>query len=240
MEICIIHGQMHKGSTYHITEQLKNKICRKETVVHEFFLPKDMPYPCTGCFLCIKKGEQYCPHQEGVSKIIKAMESCDIIIIDSPTYCMSMTGQLKTLFDHLAFMWMSHRPKGILFHKTGVAISTTAGVGAKKVTKSIQEQLFWIGVSTCYKIPVRVSASSWDEVSIDIKQKIEILTDRIAKKVLKNRKTSFRLKIIFRLMRLSQKANKWNVTDRNYWDENGWLGKEYPWKYDIYEGKDNL
>lgn len=230
MEITIIHGQTHKGSTYHITELLKNKIITQETVVHEFYLPKDMPHPCNGCFQCIKKGEQYCPHYEKVNKIVQATEKSEVILIDSPTYCFSMTGQLKTVFDHFGFMWLTHRPNASMFHKNGIAISTAAGAGAKKVTRTIKEQFFWMGLSKCYQIPITVGASSWDEVSRKKKNKIEKITDHIAKKVQKKKEPSLRLKFLFLLFRLTQKGNEWNATDKNYWQEKGWLEKERPWK----------
>lgn len=230
MEITIIHGQMHKGSTYHITEQITNKINTKEAVVHEFYLPKDMPYPCNGCFRCIKEGEQYCPHYEKICKILQSMEDSEVILIDSPTYCFSMTGQLKSLFDHFGFMWLTHRPRERMFHKTGIAISTAAGAGAKKVTRAIKEQFFWMGVSRCYQVPITVGASSWNEVSTKKKNKIEKSTNYIAKKVNKNKSSSLHLKLLFLLFRLAQKANEWNATDKNYWREKGWLEKERPWK----------
>lgn len=230
MEITIIHGQMHKGSTYHITEQIKNKISTKETVVHEFYLPKDLPHPCVGCFQCIKEGEQYCPHYDKIGKIVQAMENSQIILIDSPTYCFSMTGQLKILFDHLGFMWLTHRPNESMFYKSGIAISTAAGTGAKKVTRMIKEQFLWMGLSRCYQLPVIVGASSWDEVSIERKRKIEKQTDRIARKIQIKIGPNLHLKLLFFLFRLMQKSNEWNETDKNYWKEKGWLKKERPWK----------
>lgn len=27
-------------------------------------------------------------------------------------------------------------------------------------------------------------------------------------------------------MRMMQKSNDWNMADKNYWQENGWLGKK--------------
>ncbi|MFZ2538231.1 MAG: methylated DNA-protein cysteine methyltransferase [Oscillospiraceae bacterium] len=35
--------------------------------------------------------------------------------------------------------------------------------------------------------------------------------------------------ITFSMMRLSQKSNEWNITDKNHWEENGWLNKKRPW-----------
>ncbi|MDO5520930.1 MAG: NAD(P)H-dependent oxidoreductase [bacterium] len=53
-------------------------------------------------------------------------------MIDSPCYCMGMTGALKSFLDHLAYLWLSHRPHPQMFHKVGVVISCAGGAGAKK------------------------------------------------------------------------------------------------------------
>lgn len=44
MKIVLIHGQNHKGSSYHIGRMIADKIkCEKEII--EFFLPKDAAFP---------------------------------------------------------------------------------------------------------------------------------------------------------------------------------------------------
>ena len=111
-KITVIHGQLHRGSTYNITKQIIDKILSKDKQVDEYFMPKDTPDHCVGCYKCFNESEESCPQAEKVQKIVRSMEASDIIIINSPTYCYGMTGQLKTLFDHFGYMWLSHRPKG--------------------------------------------------------------------------------------------------------------------------------
>ena len=233
MKIVIIHGQNHHGSTYHITEMLTDNLTTSEDQVSEFFLPTDGPKHCIGCYRCFEEGEACCPHKERVQKIVKVMDLSDIIIINSPTYCLSMTGQLKTLFDHLAYQWMSHRPKKEMFSKTGIVISTTAGAGAKKVTKDLSQQLFWLGVPKVYQLPVKVGASSWGGVSNELKEKVEVKIYGVSQSI-KRRigkvKPSLKHKITFELMRMMQRKNDWNFVDRGYWEDKGWLGHERPWK----------
>lgn len=55
-----------------------------------------------------------------------------------------MTGQLKTFLDHLGYIWLSHRPNGKMFNKVGIVISTASGAGASKVTKTLEQQMFWL------------------------------------------------------------------------------------------------
>lgn len=80
MEITIIHGQAHKGSTYHIATMVKERLADNDTVVHEYFMPKDAPAFCVGCYQCIKKGEEYCPQADKVQEILASMLSSEIIV----------------------------------------------------------------------------------------------------------------------------------------------------------------
>ena len=45
MKVVIIHGQSHKGSTYHIAHMLAVKISED---IKEFFLPRDFGEFCVG------------------------------------------------------------------------------------------------------------------------------------------------------------------------------------------------
>ena len=173
MKITLIHGQAHKGSSYNIARQIADKLPAESREVAEFFLPRDAPGYCSGCYRCFYEGEEACSQAEKVQAVARSMEDSDIIIIDSPTYCLKMTGQLKTLFDHFAYMWLSHRPREAMFSKVGIVVSTTAGVGANKVTKELAQQLFWLGVPKIYRYSKRVNASSWETVSEKIKEEIE-------------------------------------------------------------------
>lgn len=233
MDITIIHGQAHKGSTYNITDLIKESIAESDTNIHEYFMIKDTPDFCVGCFKCIQNGEQYCPHVNKVQEIASSMIKSEIIIIDSPTYCYEMTGQLKTLFDHFGYMWMSHRPRKEMFNKVGIAVSTAAGAGSKRVVNSIERQMFWWGMPKVYKMAVNVSAMNWEAVSEDIKLKIsnniKTITQDI-KKSIGNVKPNIKTKILFNIMRKMHYGNNWNITDRSYWDNNEWLGKVRPWR----------
>lgn len=233
MDITIIHGQAHKGSTYHITDMIRERISSDNTEIHEYFMIKDTPGFCVGCYNCILKGEQYCPHAEKIQEICASMIKSKVIIIDSPTYCYEMTGQLKTLFDHYGYMWMSHRPRKEMFNKVGIAITTAAGAGAKNVVKSIERQMFWWGIPQIYKLNFNVSALNWDGVSEKIKTKISNRVNLMSEDIknnINNVKPNIKTRILFNIMRKMQTGNDFNLTDRSYWENNGWIGSERPWK----------
>lgn len=48
MNIVLIHGQNHKGSSYHIGRSLAEQFSESE--ISEFFLPKDLEHFCLGCY----------------------------------------------------------------------------------------------------------------------------------------------------------------------------------------------
>lgn len=230
MKITIIHGQNHKGSTYHIARMTAEKIGGS---IEEFFLPKDFGENCLGCYACLDKGREFCPHSERLETIFNSMLSSDVIIIGSPTYVIEMTGQLKSFFDHLFTAWLSHRPEEAMFTKTAVVVSTAAGAGMKSVTKSLSRQMFYLGIPKVYRISERVAATSWDTVKDNKKEEIKVKVDKIAKKIVAGNGRAvpcIKLKFMFSIMRMMQKGNDWAPADRKYWEDKKWLGKDRPWK----------
>jgi len=228
MKITLIHGQNRLGSTYHIARMMAEKIGGE---IEEFFLPKDCGEGCHGCFICLYKGREHCPHYGQIGSILDSMLSSDVIIIGSPTYVMEMTGHLKSFFDHLFTAWLSHRPEAPMFSKIAVVISTAAGFGMNGVTKSMAKQLFYLGVPKVYRLPVRVAATSWDDVKG--KDIIDAKAEKIAQKIIQKNgkvKPGIKLKFMFSILRQMHKNNDWAPLDKKHWTDNGWLGKGRPWK----------
>ena len=228
MKITLIHGQNHKGSTYHIARMVADKIGGN---IEEFFLPRDLGEGCLGCFACVTKDRAFCPHHDRVGPIFQSMLSSDAIIIGSPTYVMEMTGQLKCFFDHLFSAWLPHRPEAPMFSKTAVVVSTAAGMGMSGVTKSLAKQLFYLGVPKVYRLPVRVAAMSWDGVKK--KEQISGRVDNIAGKIAARKGKAapgFKLRFMFSVMRQMHRKNDWTPLDKKHWADRGWFGKARPWK----------
>jgi multimeric flavodoxin WrbA len=232
MEMTLIHGQAHKGSGWHITRSIAEALDDGNAIIHEFSLPVDADKFCIGCYNCILKGCEFCPHKDKIQPIVKAMESSDVIIIDSPTYCFEMSGALKSLFDHLGFMWLSHRPNKAMFNKVGIVVSTAAGAGAKGVTRSMAKQLFWMGVPKVYRLNMNVNAAKWEDVTEKVRgemdNKISAITIKAGRSV-KKAKPGLKQRLLFNIMARMHKGNTWNLVDRNHWDNMGWLDKAKPW-----------
>ena len=224
MKITIIHGQKHKGSTWNISKLLAQKLESDENNIKDIYV-NDIPN-CVGCFNCIMKGEEHCPHREFIEPIIKSIDESDVVIIESPNYCFGVTGQLKSLLDHFAYRWMPHRPSEKMFSKIGVCISTTAGSGAGYVTKFLKKTMFFLGFGKTYRISKAVGAMSWKDIKDKNKIKIEKTVSKTANKISKKAgkiRPSLKSKFILKMMGFAQKGNTYNETDRKYWQEKGWI-----------------
>ena len=229
MKIVVIHGQSHKGSTYHIARMLTDKLGGE---VKEFFLPRDFGEFCVGCTSCFMKTETMCPHYEKLRPLTEAMDEADVIVLASPVYVYHATGAMKAFLDHYGYRWMVHRPEEKMFKKQGVCISTAAGAGMKSTNKDMADSLFFWGVAKIYNYGIAVRATSWNGINEKTKDSIERKTTALANKIKKNYgrvKPSVKTKGFFSIMRLMQKSG-WNEADSLYWKEKGWTGKKRPWK----------
>ncbi len=59
MKVVLIHGQNHKGSSYHIGRMIADKM-QGTNEITEFFLPRDLNHFCLGCYNCIEDDAK-CP-----------------------------------------------------------------------------------------------------------------------------------------------------------------------------------
>lgn len=228
MKTVIIHGQSHRGSTYHIARALAEKIGGELT---EFFLPRDFGAFCVGCNRCFTESEEKCPHAEALAPLTRAMDAADVIILASPVYVFHATGAMKSFLDHYGYRWMAHRPEESMFRKQGVCLATAAGAGVKSTLKDMSDSLFYWGVARVDSYGLGVAATDWDGVSAKKKAAIDRKLTAMARKLTSRagRVTpALQTKAMFGIMRMAQK-NGWNPKDVEHWKAQGWLGKKRPW-----------
>lgn len=235
MKIALIHGQNHKGSTYHIGRLMAQKLA-EEKDIYEFFLPRDFGEFCCGCTNCIVKSESLCPHAAKLKPITDAMDNADVIILTSPVYVYHCTGSMKAFLDHYGWRWIIHRPEEKMFSKKGIVISTCAGGGSRSTNKDMKDSLIFWGVPKVYSVGKAVRAASWDGVSEKNKARIESEVSRIAARI---KSSEFRPaaglkgRFFFGISRMMNKGGSWNKTDTEYWNARGWTEKKRPWKRQV-------
>lgn len=232
MKVTVIYGQSHKGITWTMTQLLLEYLNPDE--LEEYMLPREGPPSCIGCNRCFLEGEDTCPHYDRVAHIVESMRSADVVILAGPNYVDGMTGAMKDLMDHLAYMWMSHRPMEEMFVKTGVVITSSAGAVNRHVLSSMRHQMKSWMIPKVYSLGLISRAWGIDDLSEKKRQYI----DRRCRSIAKSIKSgcgkvpfSFGQRFMFAVFRSMQSGKAaWNETDRVWWENHGWLEKKRPWK----------
>ena len=127
--IIAVNGSPHAGigATAQMIEMLRPGLSEEGLELEVIHLSGlDIEY-CRGCGFCMEKGRCWIDddHRGVVSKILSA----DGVILGSPVYFFSVTGQMKTFLDRcLAF---GHKPRPTW--KPGLAVCPSAGMGETDV-----------------------------------------------------------------------------------------------------------
>lgn len=229
MKITVLHGQSHKGSTYHMAQFFCRQLGGQVT---EFFLPGDFGAFCVGCTRCFTQSEDLCPHAAALRPITQALDEADVIVLASPVYVYHATGPMKALLDHYGWRWMIHRPQESMFTKQAVCLSSAAGAGTRRTNQDLADSTFFWGVGKTYRYGANVRATSWGEITPRRKQRIQkdltALARQVERKVGKVR-PGWKTRAFFSLARQLQRRG-WNEADRAYWQEKGWTERARPWR----------
>lgn len=238
MKITVINGTEKHGVTYRLKEIFLERF-REKAEITEFYLPKDCPSFCMGCVNCILKGEHTCKDAKYIQKIAASLLESDLIVMASPAYVMHTTGSMKTLLDHLAYLWMPHRPAPEMFKKRAVIITQCLGAGAKSTAKDIKHSLSWWGISEIVIFTGKLMNNIvWEKLSkkkrFELTKKVNRLSEKfynIHYEKPSRVYTITKIKFLFcRMMQKSLQKDDPEYLDGAYWAEQGWIEKNRPWR----------
>ena len=133
MRILGISGSPRFGGNSEILlEHAINPFVEANWDVSRIHLSKMRIMPCIGCESCLKNG--YCHIDDDMKEIYAAFESCDAVIISSPTYWKNIPSQLKAVIDRTFAIW-NRKP---LVGKHGGVISVGRGVnGGQSIVQDV-------------------------------------------------------------------------------------------------------
>ena len=66
--------------------------------VEKIFLKDKTVHPCTGCSVCSMYGKP-CPQKDDAAEIVEKMIAADVIVMATPVYFYTMSGQMKIMID---------------------------------------------------------------------------------------------------------------------------------------------
>lgn len=135
MKILAIIGSPRKGNTSRTVKKIEENHKKITDCDYEYIFLKDLNLsPCRGCFLCISKGETYCPLKDDKDSLVRKIESSDAVILSSPNYGANVSGLMKNFIDRIAYI--GHRPH---FFKQKFMLLVTSGsyMGVKNTRKAL-------------------------------------------------------------------------------------------------------
>lgn len=101
-KIVILNGSPRKkGNTSALTAEFKRGAEESGNSVQEFFLQGMKIGGCLGCCGGGKDADSPCVQKDDMGKIYPAYREADIVVLASPLYYWTLSGQLKAAFDRL-------------------------------------------------------------------------------------------------------------------------------------------
>lgn len=223
MKCLIINGSPRKGNTWKLVERVKARLSELGDVEFDelMLMEQDIPF-CRGCFGCFTNGEDTCPHASKLQPIDRKLRECEMLIVTSPIYALGMSGLLKNLFDHTAYLF--HRPA--LFSTHALVISSTTGAAAKKVARDVRDKLLCWGVN-------RVGIVTETNHGAPGSAKTLVRCDRAAERLYADAKNhrlyapDFKRVALFNSWRCMSQTPVSFPADNLYWRETGMTGILY-------------
>lgn len=101
-KIIILNGSPRKtGNTSDLIKAFTEGAESTGNTVIEFFLDDMNIHGCKGCFGGGKNPESPCVQKDDMEKIYPVYKEADIVVLASPLYYWTISGQLKCAFDRL-------------------------------------------------------------------------------------------------------------------------------------------
>lgn len=101
-KIIILNGSPRKnGNTSELIKSFAKGAEEMGNIVTEFFLNDMNIHGCLGCFGGGKNHDSPCVQKDDMLKIYPDYKAADIVVLASPLYYWTISGQLKTTFDRL-------------------------------------------------------------------------------------------------------------------------------------------
>jgi multimeric flavodoxin WrbA len=132
--LAIIGSPKGKGAGYKIAGRIEEALRRRGDVQFEYLVLKEQNVePCRGCFLCVTRGESYCPIEDDRERIERKIEESVGIVLVSPCYVSNVTAIMKNFMDRICYT--NHRPR---FLRQKLMLVSNAGAGMEQTIGALR------------------------------------------------------------------------------------------------------
>ncbi len=181
MKIIILNGSNRKhGATALILNELCQNLKRYSDVEIDFVNVADLNLKyCVGCCKCYETGK--CIFNDDVETLSKSIGNADGIIIGSPTYASNVSGQIKVIIDRGHFVI-----EQLLHNKYAISVSTYENYGGKDTSNILNKLLSYSGAKISGTILAKTAFSTNPLENIRLKNKLNILSDKLYNDIRQN------------------------------------------------------
>lgn len=183
----------------------------------------NVPY-CDGCLSCINVSESSCPEFGTIGPIADKMNAADGLVLGAPVHTFAVTGLMKNFVEY--FMYKRNRPS--FFGKKAVVTATASGGGHQQVLDFLE------GTASAWGCDVvsRLGISSSQMRKPQYVEKVDACVREVASSFVGEIEAGalgspkFSALMNFRAMQNMTRSQR-NSVNYRYWEERGWLDKEY-------------
>jgi multimeric flavodoxin WrbA len=112
------------GNSDSLCDQFTMGVQESGNQVEKIFLKDKKINYCTGCGSCFNG--KSCPQKDDMAEVLEKMIAADVIVMATPVYFYTMSGQMKTLIDRTCARYTEIRNKEFYFIVTAAVKSTPA------------------------------------------------------------------------------------------------------------------
>lgn len=236
MKIVVLMGSPRKKDSFNICKEIEEQInlCGNTIDFDYVFLNDHNIKDCKGCSLCFQNSENDCPcGDDDLNSIKNRLFSADALIVASPVYAYQVTGQLKGFIDRMSYLF--HRQE--MVGKPALIVVTTDGGGSKQVYKYLKMTMSGWGLDSVGNLQITSpmyfenrkpkGVFGYDQNYFEKNnKKLRVISAKLVERIKagERRVPSFYDIFMFNCLRSKTYTSK---ADYNYWEQKGWLNKDY-------------
>ena len=104
MNVLVINGSPRaKGNSDILCDEFIRGAEEAGHQVEKISLREKKIFPCKACYACFRTGS--CVQKDDMAEILRKAEKADVLLLASPTYFLTMSGQMKVMIDRLLPKW---------------------------------------------------------------------------------------------------------------------------------------
>lgn len=104
MKVLVINGSPRaKGNSDLLCDEFVRGAAEAGHEVEKISLREKHVLPCRACYACFRTGS--CIQKDDMAEILGKMERADVLLLASPTYFPTMSGQMKVMIDRILPKW---------------------------------------------------------------------------------------------------------------------------------------